>query len=496
MSSNTADFPGFHKLFEEPQTPLAKTEKNTPATLARLKEAAGIVEETQPGYHPIFGQPSSETGSKRTELLRRDCALIEREFADVRRKNQIRILDIGCNSGYVSFTLAQTFPNTIGFDLSAKHIALCQAIGAHTGSSAKFHSWDMLALVESGKADLENLDCVLLLNVVHQLIFAKGIPYVKRFIAALAASVDFLVVELAPRADYVRHGKDLELPLEPSEIFEQCTESTITLEYDDRRPVYTLRRRRLKVNDRSVDYTSRNYSDHISGNVNRKYYFGADSFTKVIRYTALQGAGKFQAELRNLQTLRGLGIAPEPISWDNDGQIGRICMERLYGRSLDIAITERTLKDKASCLREIIRVCAGLAGKSLYQNDFSSHNFIMLSDGSFRMIDFEQCGSTLVRDPFAAFLWITHDIMAGTLDYHRKAIAKKIILKDMAGERANSAVYPPMEPDDLRMIFGAALSEIISEAKDTPLSWHEFIHKAHERLVKAAPAEKSGRMND
>lgn len=491
MSSSTADFPGFHKLFEEPQTPPEKTPKNTPETLSRLKEAAAIVEKTQPGYHPIYGQPSSETGSKRTELLRRDCALVEREFADVRRKNQVRILDIGCNSGYVSFTLAQTFPNTIGFDLSQKHIALCEAIGAHTGSSARFHSWNMLSLVESGKADLENLDCVLLLNVVHQLIFAKGIPYVKRFIAALAASVDFLVVELAPRADYVRYGKDLELPLDPSEIFEQCTDSTITLEYDDNRPVYTLRRRRLKVNDHSVDYSSRNFSDHVSGNVSRKYYFGSDTFTKVIRYSSLQSASKFQAELQNLQTLQGLGVAPEPISWDNDGQIGRICMERLYGQSLHIAVTEHALKDKATCLREIIRICGALADKSLYQNDFASHNFIILSDGSLRMIDFEQSGRTLIRDPFAAFLWLSHDIMTNTPEYYRREIANKTILQDMAGERTNPAVYPSMQLDDLRMAFGTDLADIVSEAKDTPLDWHAFIQQAHMRLAKANTAQKS-----
>lgn len=487
MSKDTIDFPGFHRLFEAPETLSAQAEQGTPETLSRLKQAADIVEKMQSSYHPVYGLPSGEEASNRTGLLRRDCAIVEQEFAAIQRKQQVRILDIGCNSGYVSFTLAQTFPNTIGLDISENHITLCNAIRAHTGSPAKFYYWDMLELVENGAADLENLDCVLLLNVVHQLIFAKGIPYVKRFIATLAASVDFLVVELATRADYVRHGKDQELPLDPAEILEDCTDSTITLIHSSPRPIYTLRRRRLNVDGRSVDYSTRDYTDDPSGRTSRKYYFGSNTFTKVIRYTALDGPIKYDSELHGLQTLQGLNVAPEPLAWDNDGRIGRICMQRFYGPRLSTMIPKLSNRDKSSCLREIIRIATGLASRSLYQHDFASHNYIGLSDGSLRMVDFEQSGRIPVRDPFGAFLWIAHDIMTGTLKYHREEMARKLILNDTQKERGRVApdLYPRLDPTDLSTAFGTPLADIVSEARDTELNWQSFIKQAHDRLAKA-----------
>ncbi|WP_050525290.1 class I SAM-dependent methyltransferase [Pseudorhodobacter ferrugineus] len=328
-------FAGFAAAFDRPETALAVTPpENRAAARAKAEAATAPVIAAQQSYQPFYGL-SDPKHSTREALLRASCDLLVQEFAHVQRKSQIRILDVGCNAGFASFVLAETFPNTIGFDVNAVNIALCHALKAHSGSAAMFFKADLLKIAETSAKDFEALDAVLFLNVIHQLIFAKGIPYVKAMLATLSRHVDLIVVELSRPAEYVPFGKDHLLPLDPAEILEDCRDATLTLIKDGKRPVYTIRRRALEVDGLRVPYSKVNYSLHDKARVNRKYYFGSDSFTKVIRYTALQSRDKLQTELHGLRALTGQNIAPAIRSWDDDGvTAGRVVMERLYGPML------------------------------------------------------------------------------------------------------------------------------------------------------------------
>src|SRR3954466_8281345 len=94
---------------------------------------------------------------------------------------------------------------------------------------AKFYVQDFIELMELGELDDANVDCVLLLNVVHQFIFSKGLSYVQRFMSRLSQRVDVIFVELANKQDYVAHGKDHLLPEDPAIVLSQCSDCRIEL---------------------------------------------------------------------------------------------------------------------------------------------------------------------------------------------------------------------------------------------------------------------------
>jgi predicted Ser/Thr protein kinase len=461
-------FEGFGQAFDRPQSLLRRLTP-PPATasqrLAAAQAAAAVVNAAQKDYHPLYGLGAPAT-SAREGLLRETCTLIEREYARVLRKSQIRILDVGCNAGFVTFTLAETFPNTMGLDINSDNIALT----------------DLLQLVDDNAADLESLDCVLFLNVIHQLIFARGIPYVKHLLGHLSRHVDLLVVELARPADYVPFGLQDQLPLDPAEILEECRDATITLVKDAKRPVYTIRRRSLRIQDRDLPYSEVRFGLHLESQVNRKYYFGADSVTKVMRYTQMQGPSKFHAELDTLRALAGQKVAPDILAWDEDATMGRVAMNRLYGPSLVESLAQPKRSSKADLLREVIRIAAALARIGRCQNDFSGHNFILLTDGSLRMVDFEQSSSSFHRDPFGSFLWIAHDLMAGSGESYRLSDGKKLALapdeNGARGERASPDAYPAIDHAAAARDFDPGLAAVLAEAVTTTESWSSFIQKA------------------
>ena len=478
-------FPGFAAAFDRPENLLAVTPSTNVATArAKAEAATAPVIAAQQSYQPFYGLGNPQK-SNREALLRASCDLLTREFAHVQRKSQIRILDVGCNAGFASFVLAETFPNTIGFDVNSNNIALCKALKAHSGSPAMFFEADLLKIAEKSAAEFEALDAVLFLNVIHQLIFAKGIPYVKSMLGQLSRHVDLIVVELSRPAEYIPFGKDHLLPLDPAEILEECRDATITLVKDGKRPVYTIRRRALAVDGLSVPYNTVNYSLHDKARVNRKYYFGSDSFTKVIRYTALQSRDKLKSELHGLRILAGQNVAPAIRSWDDDGvTAGRVVLERLYGPMLGDKLSDLTPPNKRAVLREVIRIGAALAENKLCQNDFSTHNFIYISDGSLRLVDFELAGARFLRDPFALFLWIANDVMVGTQDFYKKCKPESLTLaKPAVSGRVDQKNYPPLRPEQLDATYGEVLAGIIQDAAQTRLPWSEFILQANKRIL-------------
>jgi SAM-dependent methyltransferase len=487
-------FPSFGTLFDvsDPKPLAERSEAEIARSLAELKRTAAVVIDKQKGYQPIYGIGSK---SPRENLLRSDCKIVEDEFAHVRHKSQVRILDVGCNAGFVSFVLAETFPMTLGFDLNPPNVALCQAIRAHTGSSARFFNYNVLDVIETGEADLENLDCVLLLNVVHELIFAKGLPYVKAFIARLAQSVDFIVVELANRAEYIEAGKGHLLPVEPVEVLEACTDSTITLARVGKRPLYTIRRRKLEVGGHQSIFSERRFSNQPIGRNSRKYYFGANTFTKVIRFSSTQRDAKYTAELHGLHSLEGLNVAPRALGWDNDGQIGRICMERVYGVALPGALRLFDPAARRGAVLEILRISAALAQAAIRQSDFSAHNMVIQSDGSLRMFDFEFAGDTYFRDPFGCFLWLVNDVMKGQLESYERLKPDHLVLqhhqRNAKGARVDAVHYPQLEAELLAPL-GPELAAIVAEALSTDRDWADYAQDAWARASRLAVPHATG----
>ena len=69
---------------------------------------AADIQGSQSQYQPVFGFNEVFPPGPRSAHLSQTCELVAHHYAAVKRKQHIRILDVGCNTGFVTLTLAKT----------------------------------------------------------------------------------------------------------------------------------------------------------------------------------------------------------------------------------------------------------------------------------------------------------------------------------------------------------------------------------------------------
>jgi SAM-dependent methyltransferase len=442
---------------------------------AEIEQRLNTVRSQQGAYQPVYGMDSDENGARR-DLLVQNCQFVEKHFHSVARKQQIRILDIGSNAGFVTFTLAKIFEQTLGTEINPGAIDLCTLLSQKMNSPARFANVDILEMIESGDVDFENIDCVLLFNVIHQMIFARGLPYVQAALKKIVQSVDVVFVELATREQYVPHKKDHLLPHQAEEVFKKCVDCDIQLLRALPRPLYTIRRRSLPLAADRFPFDDVKFSGNPNSYVSRKYYSNRSEFLKLYRFTPNQGPVAFHAEVRGHLALQGKSVCPEIIDWGKNRYSGYIRTERIYGAVLSDQISRyKTKSDKDRIIAELLQLARELARAGIYQNDFSSHNMIVTSDGSLRLIDFEQTRSSALYDPFAFLLWIVSDIHTGRLESYEKRVFEQLVLAK--GARVSHELYP-----DRQALAEAGLSREFIEDAYSATNWVSFIEEWHPKF--------------
>lgn len=443
-----------------------------------IRERAARIGREQPFYQPIFGF-EEEFPAKRRDLLERDCAVVAEHLSKIPSKHQVRILDVGCNCGYVAFNLARTFPNVVGLEIAGDRVELCTEVAAHNQSSARFFKLDFIELMQAGDDDLENVDAVLLLNVVHQFVFAHGLGHTQAMLARLASRVDSVFVELATREQYVKHGKDHLLPENPEEVFAACRDIEITQLASKPRPMYLLRRRRAHFGHVGIAADEIGYSLNANPQVSRKYYSGRGRFLKVYRLTAEQDLHSFHREVAGLLQMRGSGRSPEMLDWVASRDFGAIAMSHVKGPRLIKQIYSSggmPASQRMELTRDYLALAAAVFERVGFHNDMQAHNLIAPRNGPMVLIDFEQAGPTPTNDPFGILLWTVFDLWGGRDPKRPEAIRS---LKLAAGEqRASSALLP----DFSKLSLDPRVAEMV-EAARSQQNWEPFINEWRKRLA-------------
>jgi predicted Ser/Thr protein kinase len=463
MSSKPNPLPKFIDMFSATAPQIASN-----ALDAEIERRLGVLRTQQGPYQPVYGIDSDQD-SPRRDLLLQNCDFVERHFSSIRRKQQVRILDVGSNAGFVTFTLAKTFPQILGMEINPAAHGLCTLLAQKMKSPARFATVDILKMIDSGDVDFENTDCVLLFNVVHQMIFARGLSYVQTAIKKIVQSVDVVFVELATRDQYVPHKKDHLLPVEAEEVLKRCVDCDIQLLRTSPRPLYLIRRRSLSLAADRFAFDSIKFSGNANSLISRKYYLNGSEFLKVYRFTPEQPPIAFEAEVQGLLAAQGTNVCPEIIDWGKNQYTGYIRMERIYGEILADQMFRHDTKEKRDkVIAELLRLACELIRGGTYQNDFSAHNIIVTSDGSLRLIDFEQARSHPIYDPFAFLLWLISDLCTGRADWYEKDIVEKLRLKDSV--RADHDFYP-----DRKELAGAGLNSQFIEDAFSATNWTHFV---------------------
>lgn len=446
-----------------------------------VRAAAAEVISVQGLYQPIYGCEHLFENSPRANLLEDTYRLIAKQFGDVVQPQQIRIVDVGCNAGYMALKLSEKFPSTIGIDINATSIRLCRTVSAFKKAHARFLHADLLDLIDAGKADLENVDCILLLNVVHQFIFSRGLEYTKHLIAKIVASVDYVFIELATKDDYIQHGKDHLLPKNPAEVLDMCSDCTVELIRSAKRPFYLIKRKKIRLPTRDLLVSEPDFSVNPNPYISRKYYRCADgSFLKVYRTTQKQTDKSYQNEVNALLRLKGHGTAPEVLYWHATKDVQYILLSGVNGESLTSLVKTGVSRGMVPTLvKDMLRIAAATSSVGLYQNDFSLHNFILQRDRTLRLIDYDQASESTRWDNFAFFLWAVNDLWKGDLEAYRRGIFP--LLAVTGNERAASFNYPDLSALKRE---GGDLADIVVDAESHP-DWFDFTKKWGDRFATA-----------
>ncbi|TPG39913.1 methyltransferase domain-containing protein [Roseomonas nepalensis] len=453
------------------------SEASKPELELRIRERVEAIEKQQPQYHPIYGF-SESMPSYRINLLERNCNFVRSHFENVIQKRQIRILDVGCNCGFASFSLSETLPNVVGLEIMPDHLDLCRMLASYNNSTARFYDCNIVDVIEQGEDDLESVDAVLLFNVVHQLIFRYGLSYTKAFMARLVSRVDVVFVELAKREDYISHGKDHLLPWEPDEVFADCNDLEVTRLTSEPRPLYLLRRKRARFGSIEIEPTQIGFSDNFEEKISRKYYTGGKDFVKLYRFNDYQGPGDFRNEVKALLRMRDSGFAPVITDWLATPSFAAVKMSAVRGTMLREALPRfKTDTDRRRAALEILRIAHATQRRVGYHNDMAPHNLIVAADGRIVLVDFEQATAAPVIDPFGVLLWTLHDLWVGRPVSYEKSVFKSLWLE--AGQsRSNPANYPEFG----QVSLDETMSALVSDARIAE-TWDGFLNTWTKQLA-------------
>jgi SAM-dependent methyltransferase len=432
----------FSRAFSR-ETEQAQTELVRSTLHGRILTRLAAIESVQGKYQPIYGLDNTRSQSPRLGDLLLACSLVETHFNEKNTRGHVRIIDVGCNIGFVTFKLAETFSKTIGIDGNKNNIDFCKDLQVYTNSSARFFYNDITKLMESGDLDTDNVDCVLLLNVVHQLIFSKGLSYVRKFLARLTKRVDVVFLELARKEDYVSHGKDNLLPEDPATVLSDCEGCRIELLKSEGRPLYKVMRNEARFGPLLIQPERISFTDSAKRDIDRKYYFGTDTFLKVFRFSRLGDVERqsYDRERRGLLEMSGTMLAPQILDWTATATYGAVLMERIKGQKLvDLYHRFAEATTLNHFLRQYLEIAAKLGQAQLYHNDMSAHNIYVLEDDSIRIVDFEQTKTMAVIDPFGSMLWTIFDILSRAPISYVEHVTRKLYLKGKI--RADRASYP------------------------------------------------------
>jgi O-antigen chain-terminating methyltransferase len=133
-------------------------------------------------YQPIFGRPdlSKEVSRESTQRLIKIEETYSRLLSSAGKP--LRVLDLGCAQGYMSFSLAELGAEVVGMDFLQENIDVCNALAEENRHlNIQFQKGDIVT--EAPKVKPGDFDLIIGLSVWHHVIYSHGLPHAKELIS-------------------------------------------------------------------------------------------------------------------------------------------------------------------------------------------------------------------------------------------------------------------------------------------------------------------------
>lgn len=391
--------------------------------LAELKMLVDALPEV---YQPIFGYPeysgeaSRETNDRLEDIVSAYDALAEK------LGRPLRVLDLGCAQGYISFTLAARGAQVLGVDFLPENIELCKKLSSlNPELSVDF----TLSSVQEFVGSLENghYDLVLLLSVIHHVFFHDSPEVAEKSVAKILIKSPVLLAELAVREEPLYWAESL--PEHPENIFGEAKfvrklRETGTHLSSVKRPLYFASRNLWYAAGRVGSIESVRFGGHrfarSSFKSSRAYFLSKDVLLKRLALSGTDASVNRDELFRERDFLREFGGSaefPRLIAMDRDGdEFAYLLREKIEGQLVTDLLDAGEEVDYYLVIRDVLDQCISLEQRGLYHRDVRPWNVLRRDDGRFVLIDYgaiskEKSDCFWPQDIYISFLIFVRELV-------------------------------------------------------------------------------------
>ncbi len=363
----------------------------------------------QPVYgHPEFDNPAQRNCRDRLEHIYKVYDALEKEL-----QRPLRVLDLGCNQGFISFSLAARGGVVTGIDSEELNIKFCNLLSEENPNlNVKFiraRIEDFVPAIQPGEYDL-----VLGLSIFRDLYETNGFDKVEEILKDLAEKVPCCIFEPELQSEPDERSKFL--PEKYTYVFTgflsiKVLARTPAENSDVKRPLLFAGKNYLYFENSGllkVD-NSHHHNTLETENYGKLYCFCGNKFVKLVggwNETAIEYA---EYETKFLKKFGGRYGFPKLYDAEvDDDECGKrffVVRDKLEGITLEEKIRNGENFNHWDVIRQVLEQLVFLEENGYYHNDIQQHNILCNENGKVYVIDYES-----ISDKKSFFTW-PHDLL-------------------------------------------------------------------------------------
>jgi O-antigen chain-terminating methyltransferase len=354
-----------------------------------------LVEELPEIYQPIYGLENvfktySRTTIDRLASIRTITRALKKKYS-----RPLRILDLGCAQGYISFSLAEEGHSILAIDHLDKNINLCNKLkDIYPDYDIHFECSDIEISVEA--INTADYDLVICLSVLHHIVHDHGLAVTLQLIEKLACNVCAAIFEFALHSEPLYWAKSQpksERDLLDSYLFIHCASQHDTHLSEIKRPLYYASNHYWFADGCCGDILKYSNKSHKLSEItnDRKYYFSKDAIIKIFTKTPQNNGRAGDDLIDEANFLKSVPIdlnAPQLISFGSN-QYETWLIRKFINGSLLLDIFHNLNNDEIhQVLVNITEQLMLLEKNKLYHNDLRLWNVIVSENLCTTLIDY------------------------------------------------------------------------------------------------------------
>ena len=358
---------------------------------------ASLVAQLPEIYQPIYGHPNLSITASRQCDDRLKSILKVYSSLNLVLKRPLRVLDLGCAQGYLSFSLAAKGASVYGVDLQKENIAVCQSLAdEYSNLSTSFQVQPIEIVIEHLKPD--EFDLVLGLSVFHHLIHQHGTETVRGWLSILAEKVEVAIFEFAMPDEPLYWA--ISQPDDPQELMDEFAFIHEISKHSThlskiKRPLYFASNKYWYLDGKTGSFEKWTLESHAlalkTHQGTRRYYFSNDLIIKTYRIIGERAAinlEEFKQEVDFLSsTFTGFEMPKLILSGQNEKDAWLV-RQMSPGELLLEIITDGRSYNASSIIRDILEQLCILEAAGLYHNDVRVWNVLIQPGGKARLLDY------------------------------------------------------------------------------------------------------------